>query len=254
MSYLSALFGRIFSHGTELEIEGGIDFIGGLSAEVNNSTGRIEVTGIEKPTSAISVGALAIAVDTDLDDLSDALGYSDEVRAVADVGLELSAVADPATPAAGVFRLRAKTVDDDVGTVAMVQSAKNDGRVVTSPEITEGNILCRRYSGAGDTVNNSSWVTLLTIPDVYNIANANFNVDIHVLCTTYATPAAAHVEAVSTGMPALALYQEHYQNMAWTTDFQVVVSGTSLLVQVVGQRAAPDTDSWIAWAEVHGAA
>jgi hypothetical protein len=43
MASLSALLGRIFSRGTELELQGGLDFLSPLSATPNLETGRIEI-------------------------------------------------------------------------------------------------------------------------------------------------------------------------------------------------------------------
>ena len=43
MSWLDALLGRIWSHGDELELAGGIEFLGDLEARRNDETNRIEV-------------------------------------------------------------------------------------------------------------------------------------------------------------------------------------------------------------------
>jgi hypothetical protein len=47
MSSLAALLGRIFNRGTELELQGGLDFKAPLSATVNPTTQRIEITSEE---------------------------------------------------------------------------------------------------------------------------------------------------------------------------------------------------------------
>ena len=50
MSYWDAVLGRIYSHGTEIELGAGVDFIGYASAERNPVTGRVEVDVLPGPT------------------------------------------------------------------------------------------------------------------------------------------------------------------------------------------------------------
>lgn len=208
------------------------------------------ITGLKRPTSSEMAGAIACATDTNSDGNPDDLRYSTDVCAVAGTGLEYRHGA-AVVPTGDAVRARCEVTGGR--SYFHVHSAEADGRVLTSPRFTEGEVATFEVTGGATTPDASTWTTVLTIPGVYAPANA-LTRSIHAqvwLSRGYDStpPTGADLWIFTTETPELHVADATYHGLVYDTNIRVQASGNDLVVQVCGtEPSAPQ--SWKAFAEV----
>jgi len=220
-----------------------------LTIEDTGAASRL--TGLKRPTASQTVGALAVAADTNADDDADDLGYSSVLTAHTGIGLEFSAVADPAALTGTGVRVRSKTTTID-GSVLMADTADGDARVLTSPRLV-GGVKLTEVGGSCSTTDDTSWVTLVSIPVRGVVTSTMFEVSIIVTSGVANSSIKLWGTRDSDGSISTTYLLLGATTLSATNaNVQVVDpgSGSALNVQVKGIAVANHT--WIGYATIVG--
>jgi len=163
------------------------------------------------------------------------------------IGITLASVADPGSaPAVSAVRIRAKTDATD-GDVLMAETSVTDDRILTDRR-NVGGVQVSEYGDTCTTTDNSTWVTLLSLPIRGGISTLEANV----ACTS--TPGVCFKLHAAYGVSAVSSILEIGGTSWAATHANVRISdpgsGNYLLIQVVGPAVASHT--WEGYAIVYG--
>jgi hypothetical protein len=148
-AWLGGILGQAYSHGVEVELGSGVDFIGDLYARYNATTGRVEVW------SSVVVGATAgnLIIVNDAADGWDESTPAAAVRRAYDEKVEDVAVAHDAAPAAAITLFTVPLADftDRQSREVTVQLHVTDG---VSVDVLRAHAVFERHDDAGHALAN----------------------------------------------------------------------------------------------------